>query len=230
MIPTIIIPAISRYDLLERCLSSITSADTVIVIDNGDYLDSSDYDDYFNSDILDGIGAFYVWSMPTNLGVATSWNLGIKSTPFSTGWLLLNSDAHFVDDGFARLAAEVSADNVVLAGDPPWCCAWIGREVVRDVGLFCERFHPAYFEDNDYEKRCEIAGASIVRSSAMVAHDNSSTLAASDDFRMRNADTFAANADYFGRRWRNVDAMGLPPVADWDLRTRMANSWDTPND
>jgi GT2 family glycosyltransferase len=34
-----------------------------------------------------------------------------------------------------------------------WACAWIGSEVVKDVGLFCEAFHPAYFEDNDYERR-----------------------------------------------------------------------------
>jgi hypothetical protein len=25
--------------------------------------------------------------MPSNLGVATSWNLGIKMTPFATGWI-----------------------------------------------------------------------------------------------------------------------------------------------
>jgi GT2 family glycosyltransferase len=230
VIPTIIIPVISRYDLLERCLASIPDADTVIVIDNGDYLDISDYDDYLASGLIDGIKSFYVWSMPTNLGVATSWNLGIKATPFSSGWLLLNSDAHFVDYGFATLEDEARHDNVVLAGNPPWCCAWIGRQVVRDVGLFCERFHPAYFEDNDYEKRCEISGVSIVRSQATVAHDNSSTLASSESFRERNAETFHANLDYFQRRWASVDATGLPVVAEWDLRTRVANSWDPTDD
>jgi GT2 family glycosyltransferase len=226
MIPTIIIPAISRYDLLERCLASITNADTVIVIDNGDYLDLSDYDDYLTAGLLDGIKSFYVWSMPTNLGVASSWNLGIKATPFSPGWLLLNSDAHFVEDAFDVLAEETREDNLVLAGSPPWCCAWVGRDVVRDVGLFCERFHPAYFEDNDYERRCDIAGVSIVRSTARVAHDNSSTLASSEDFQARNAETFARNREYFDRRWSNVDANGLPSVSEWDLRTRVANSWD----
>jgi GT2 family glycosyltransferase len=226
MIATIIIPVISRYDLLGRCLSSITSADTVIVIDNGDNLRQSHYEEYLKVGLLDRIKNFYMWSMPSNLGVASSWNLGIKATPFSPGWLLLNSDAHFVEDGFAVFADETREDNLVLAGSPPWCCAWIGRDVVRDVGLFCERFHPAYFEDNDYERRCGIVGASIVRSAARVAHDNSSTLASSEEFQSRNAETFARNREYYDRRWSNVDASGLPRVAEWDLRTRVANSWD----
>lgn len=226
MIPTIIIPVISRYDLLERCLGSITNAGTVIVIDNNDYLDITNYDDYLTEGLLDGIERFYVWSMPTNLGVATSWNLGIKATPFSPGWLLLNSDAYFAGDAFATITEEIADDKVVLAGTPPWCCAWIGRDVVRDVGLFCERFHPAYFEDNDYERRCEVFGVKITRSDATVEHDNSSTLASNETYQQRNADTFLRNREYMERRWANVDATGLPSVAEWDLRTRIANSWD----
>lgn len=220
MIDTVIVPVANRYDLLDRCVASLGSVQTLIVIDNGNGSD--------RLDDVPNVRTMYQWRMPSNLGVASSWNLGIKATPFSSGWLLLNSDAFFMDDAWSVLDAEARSNNLVLAGDPPWCCAWIGADIVRNVGLFCERFHPAYFEDNDYEDRVRIHGYEIVRSRARIGHDNSSTLAADARFQQRNALTFAANQAYYRRRWTELAADGLPRDAEWSLRTRLANSWDEP--
>jgi GT2 family glycosyltransferase len=118
------------------------------------------------------------------------------------------------------------SDRIVLAGAPPWCCAWIGREVVQRVGLFCERFHPAYFEDNDYEQRARIMGIPVEYSSVDVRHDNSSTLNRNPEYQAHNARTFAANQAYMQYRWANVAADGLPTTVEWDLATRVRNGWE----
>lgn len=224
MIDTIIIPVLNRYDLLDRCVATIGEARTLVVIDNGNCLDDNGM--FWKHDgLLRGVDRVVVIPSLTNLGVATSWNLGIKMTPESNGWLLLNSDAHFGSDAFNQLAGEVAPDRIVLAGDPPWCCAWIGSDVVRRVGLFCERFYPAYMEDLDYERRARICGIDVVRSDANVFHDNSSTIASNETLAALNRKTHAANMAFFNHRWANVESDGLPATHEWSLTTRLAQSW-----
>lgn len=225
MIPTIIIPVLNRYDLLDRCIASIGEVERVIVIDNGDRLDDETlrfwkYDGHLvDADVR-------ILPMPSNLGVASSWNLGVKMTPHSDGWLLLNSDAYFAEDSYAQLEEEVRRDAMVLAGNPPWCCAWIGADVVKRVGVFCERYYPAYMEDLDYERRAMIAGVDVIRSDAKVEHDNSSTIAADARIAERNRQTHANNRAFYDHRWATVGADGWPADAEWSLRTRLENSWE----
>jgi GT2 family glycosyltransferase len=215
MINTIIIPVLNRYDLLERCVDSIPdAAEHVLIIDNGDTLSE------------EGYKRERVLRMPSNLGVATSWNLGIKAYPHEEGWLLLNSDAYFASsEDWHALDADASVDNIVLAGTPGWCCAWIGAEVVRRVGLFCERYYPAYMEDIDYEQRARRHGISIIKSDARVEHDNSSTVESNPALAVANQRTHAANRAYHQYRWANVEADGLPSDAEWSLSTRRLNEW-----
>ncbi len=221
MKPTVIIPVLGEHDLLERCVRSLDGhISRLVIIDNGDALEQSRVESW-----ISGV-QIYVWRMPTALSVAASWNLGIKTSPFDDGWLLLNSDAWFPDGFSDEYAASLSFDRIVLAGSPPWCCAWIGSEVVRRVGLFCERFHPAYFEDNDYERRARIVGMEVVYSDENVAHDNSSTLARNPHYAMRNGATFILNQAFYEHRWANVDADGLPKPAEWNLSTRIRNAWE----
>jgi GT2 family glycosyltransferase len=219
--PTVIIPVLGAHDLLERCIRSLNGyASRIIIIDNGDALDRDAVTEWISG------ADVYVWRMPTALSVAASWNLGIKATPFEDGWLLLNSDAWFPDGLSAEYADSLSFDRIVLAGAPPWCCAWIGSEVVRRVGLFCERFHPAYFEDNDYERRAHIVGMEILHSDANVMHENSSTLARNPHYATRNAKTFATNQAFYDYRWANLSADGLPQSHEWSLTTRVRNAWE----
>ncbi len=164
----------------------------------------------------------FVWRMPNNLGVAASWNLGIKATPFSPGWMIVNHDIQFGEGGMQAFYANCRPDNIVLGGKPNWSCVWVGAEVVAKVGLFHEGFHPAYFEDNDYEVRAQRAGVEIVQSTAAINHRNSSTLASSEKFQQRNSLTFQANLDRFNERlnqpWENL--------VDWDLVRRRELGWD----
>ena len=165
-------------------------------------------------------GTTYNMDMTINLGVATSWNLGIKMTPFASGWILLNSDAWFLPDQLEKFWNGCDRDEIHLTGSPDWACAWIGSEVVKDVGLFCEAFHPAYFEDNDYERRAVRMGKTIRKSQDIIMHDNSSTLLSDVALQGKNAQTFQANLELFKLRNARLDA------GQWDLQRRLDLSWD----
>jgi len=221
-VPVIIIPVLNRYDLLERCIGSFDyPVETLIVIDNGG-MASRTYCPWFID--RQRIDDYRILSMPTNLGVATSWNLGIKMTPYSDdGWLLLNSDAWFEPGALEQFHGDCSPDTITLAGDPAWCCAHIGRNVVAKIGLFCENFHPAYFEDNDYERRAQAHGIHIVRSSARIRHDNSSTIISDPTYAERNTASFQANQALYERRWGGSD---VPAYEEWNLDRRVELGWD----
>jgi len=165
-------------------------------------------------------GKTYIMDMPSNLGVATSWNLGIKMTPFASGWILLNSDAWFMPNKLEQFWEQCYPNEIHLTGSPEWACAWIGSDVVKDVGLFCEAFHPAYFEDNDYERRAVRLGVNIRKSQDIIMHDNSSTLLSDVAYQGKNAATFNSNHELFKLRNARLDA------GQWDLQRRLDLSWD----
>ena len=221
MIEVVIIPVLNRYDLLERAIESMGDIETLIVIDNGDGLP----DHYLDTIQMRMIAKHrYLWKMPENLGVATSWNLGIKATPHANGWLLLNSDAYFDAGAYNVLATDTTSYDVVQAGSPPWCCTWISSRAIMRVGLFCERFHPAYMEDVDWERRARIHGITFTQSEALVHHDNSSTIASDPVKAQRNQQTHAANHALYEYRWSR-SAGGVPADMEWSLSTRLQQSW-----
>lgn len=214
-IPTLIVPVLTEHHRLNDMLASLGDVEVrdLIIIDNGD-------DPEFLP-IVKNVQNLYYWNMPSNLGVAASWNLGIKATPFSPGWMIVNFDVSFGEGAVEQFMADCGVNNMVLGGKPPWACVWIGSQVVEQVGLFHEGFHPAYFEDNDYELRAKHHGVHIVHSMANIMHRNSSTLNSSKAYQDRNAHTFAENHKLFVERW----AAGVP-ASEWSLRRRLDLSWD----
>ncbi len=217
MIPVVVIPVLNRYDLLERCLDSLDfPVDKIIIIDNGGKIE----EDCLVMPRHSRHGKTYTLDMPSNLGVATSWNLGIKMTPFASGWILLNSDAWFMPNKLEQFWEQCYPNEIHLTGSPEWACAWIGSDVVKDVGLFCEAFHPAYFEDNDYERRAVRLGKNIRKSQDIIVHDNSSTLLSDVAYQAKNSATFNSNHELFKLRNARLDA------GQWDLQRRLDLSWD----
>jgi GT2 family glycosyltransferase len=220
LISTVIIPVLNGYELLRRCVATLPKTiPNVLIIDNGDCLSRWDQAE------LDHPGV-RILSMPSNLGVPQSWNLGIKLYPHEAGWLLINHDAYFDADGWERFSADVGEDRITLAGVPPWCCAWIGRGVVDRVGLFCEAFYPAYMEDVDYEERATRLGIVIVRSDARVRHDNSSTIKADDALSHQNSATHRRNIAIYDNRWHGLQSHEVPASLEWSLYQRTVNAWD----
>lgn len=212
VVPVVVVPVLTEHFRVDALMTSFVGRiHDLVVVDNGP-CGWSPREDW----------AERVWHlrMPSNMGVAGSWNLGIKSTPRSAGWLVVNHDVTFGENGVADFFASCSPSNLVLGGKPPWSCFWLGSEVVKQVGLFHEGFHPAYFEDNDYEIRAQRKGCQIVRSTAAIYHRNSSTLQSSETFKMLNAATFEANRQRFEER------MVQDVPLDWDLQRRLDLGWD----
>lgn len=215
MIPVMVVPILARPDLLDQMLNTVDHpVDTLIVIDNGGVLPG----DFAHREWADN---GYLIRSPSNLGVATSWNLGIKMTPHVPWWLIVNFDVEWPAGSLARFDTEDAARVVRLnSSQQPWCAFSIGEDVVRTVGLFDEMFHPAYLEDTDYQRRCEAAGAPVLRADIPVTHHNSSTLSAG--YRLDNEATYLSNINYH----RSKLARNELSEGGWSLTRRRANSWD----
>lgn len=216
MIPVMIVPVLARSELLYRMIDSIDYAIAqLVIIDNGRVVDPQQV-------LTPYALTTHLLPMPANFGVAGSWNLGIKSTPFAPWWLIANFDVVWPVGSLERLAQASSSQALTLtACQPAWSAFTIGDRIVDSVGLFDEALHPAYFEDNDYQRRCEKAGARIERTDIPVRHDNSSTLAAGN-YASRNGHTFPDNAQYFSDKVE----VGDYSEGRWTLARRRRLSWD----
>jgi GT2 family glycosyltransferase len=193
MVPCVVVPILNRPDLLDRCLKSIDyPVETLIVVDNGGV-----YDADMMSWVVDRqlVKNSYVWSFPSNLGVAHHGILGIKATPHAEGWILLNSDAWFEPGQLEAFYKDCEPDNITLTTAlPSWSCAWVGAGVVERVGLFSECYVPAYFEDNDFQERASRVNTEVKFSQAKIGHDNSSTIRSDDSLADKNQQEFSSES------------------------------------
>jgi GT2 family glycosyltransferase len=208
-----IVPILVGPDILRRMLATIDyPVKKLIIIDNGDALRQS------SGWPVEHVQSTKVIKMPANLGVAGSWNLGVKAAPFAPWWLIVNFDVEWPAGSLEAFAAQASGADVLLAESPqPWSAFALGEDVVQRVGLFDEGFHPAYFEDNDYELRCAVEGVKVRRSLIPIIHHNSSTLGFFGEINNR---TYASNAEWMnGKR-------AAPGPGGWSLARRRANTWD----
>ena len=207
----LIVPVLNRYDLLQRMILSIDyDIDFLLIIDNGAALEDIEVNDH--------IQEVSVLKMPSNQGVAGSWNLGIKCLPFEPVWFFSSADTVYREGALAKLS-EAKSDKVTLAADfPHWQSFAIGEEVVRKIGLFDESIYPIYFEDNDYMRRAELAGIEIEKIEIPLAHDNSSTINSDNNYKVQNNRTFASNQHYF-------ESKNPADEGRWDLDRRRANNW-----
>ena len=187
MIPMLVVPTLTRHDLLDRMLRSVDSrVGHLVVIDNS------------GRGIVGGDGPWErmtVLPMPTNLGVAASWNLAVRLGHREPWVMICSDDMWWPVNAMHEFADQSSEDSLVVSATwPHWCAFTIGMGVVRQVGLFDEGYFPAYFEDTDYERRLERAGVAR-QLGPNVYHENASTLQTpATEFHVRNRASHAANA------------------------------------
>jgi len=214
VLPNLIVPVLNRYDLLQRMLDTIDlKIAHLVLIDNGDNLTELRFPKLVQN-------VHYI-PLPGNLGVAGSWNLGIKVLPHHDRWYIGSNDIMFTPGDLEQLA-DADTDKLTLCDKPPFFQVFaVGEEVVRQVGLFDESFYPAYFEDNDYKRRVEHYGFEIKTLPLGVHHDNSSTLRANQMFQSSNSRTFTDNQQYFKRK----QAEGDFSAGSFDLTRRRRNEW-----
>jgi GT2 family glycosyltransferase len=205
VIPMMVVPTLTRHDLLDRMLKSVDSlVGHLVVIDNS------------GRGIPEVDGPWErmtVLPMPTNLGVAASWNLAIRLA-YQEPWVLVCSDDMWWPVNALHEFADLSSeDDLVLSATwPHWCAFTIGMRLVQKVGLFDEGYFPAYFEDTEYERRLRRAGIQR-RMGPAVQHSNASTLNTPNaGFGNRNGHSYEQNKALFEQdrlhgfdpyRWRD---------------------------
>jgi GT2 family glycosyltransferase len=210
----LIVPVLNRFDLLQRMIESIDVEATVYVINNSAVRQNSRHSNPLVS----------IWwvDVPSNLGVASSWNLGIKMLPFESRWFISSADCVFASGDLTLL--ETAKTNALTLCDkfPYYQTFAVGEDIVNTVGLFDEGLHPIYFEDNDYERRIDYAGMRVDRLPLQLGHDNSSTINSDVKFSLRNEVTFRNNKKYFDQKIACNDFS----EGRWQLQIRRVNSWD----
>jgi len=215
MLNNLIVPVLNRYDLLRRMLGSIDyPIRDLLIIDNG-----GQFEDMFEKDELP-VKNLRVLMMPSNLGVAASWNLGIKLFPHDPVWFFASNDMWFERGDLERLSHADTASLTLSQHYPYFHTFALGEGVVEAVGLFDERFHPAYHEDTDYLRRMKLADLPITNMNVGAGHDNSSTLNSDARFQQRNGETFQRNQALFTRKSETQDMSW-----SWDLKARRVGEW-----
>jgi GT2 family glycosyltransferase len=219
MLENLIVPVLNRYDLLDRMVSSIDyPVGHLLIIDNG----ASSVMEDMAVDVPACVAHTTYLPMPANLGVAASWNLGIKSFPYAERWFIASNDVEF-DSGALQGLSEARSDEITLSGAfPYWQAFALGYEAVRRVGLFDEGFFPAYFEDNDYQRRAEHAGVTIRKIDVPMIHDNSSTIRSDPRLSRENSRTFTSNQAHFSEKVAREDYS----AGSWSVERRRANGWE----
>lgn len=195
MIPVLVVSIMNRPDLLDRMLDSVdVEVGLTLVIDNGRV-------GYQRQ------GATVFTPPCRSLGWAGSLNFAVGQTPEAAWWLYANNDAWFEPGKLAALAAAVEADRLVVHHDE-WTVAAVTREVVERVGLLDEwSYHPIYFEDTDYARRCHLAGIPVVqgdwcREGDMDgAEQHSLTIRSDADLAAANNRTWQLNRQAYVAKW-----------------------------
>jgi GT2 family glycosyltransferase len=191
LIPAIIVPTLNRADLLAQMLQSIdVPVGKVVIIDNGQCVTEPWIHDTYD-----------VVSLPHNIGVAASWNLGIKATPSARWWLIVNDDIIFAPGDLAEIEKVVSPFEPAL-----WQAQWfsafaITPAVLQVVGWFDENFVNGYCEDDDYARRCALAGVPIHVVPSGIVHLGSQSIRSDEWYWGQNAVSFPANVAYFEAKW-----------------------------
>ena len=218
MLPNLIVPILNGYNLLKRMLASLDyPIQHLLIIDNG----ASAVEEDDELEVPACVEHTTYLPMPSNLGVAGSWNLGIKLFPLDDRWTFASHDMWFKPGELAKLSKAKPSELTIIKDFPHWHTFTIGEEVVQRVGLFDEALYPAYFEDNDYLRRCDHNKVPYTVLDIKTGHDNSSTIMSDTKLRFQNSTTFKNNRQYYDMKTRLADYS----QGSWDLRTRRENNW-----
>lgn len=215
MIPVLGFLTYSRFDLADRLLQSIDyPVEHLVIVDNSGRRE-------YQPVKPELVKNLWFIQLPHGLGYGGGLNLIVKSTPFAPYWLLVNDDTVFQPGSLEKIAKNTDTTAInFLSIMPKWSGFVLGEGAVLKAGLFDERFHPIYFEDNDYERRLMQAGVKAKFINAELAHDNSSTL--NSGFHSQNDKTFQANQ----RLFQSKVAEGDFTAGEWDLGIRRVNAWE----
>jgi glycosyltransferase involved in cell wall biosynthesis len=219
-IPSLIVPILNRYDLLENLLGSINHPiENILVINNGPK--------YRLPMLLKRKlrnSKYFQLDLPANFGMSASWNLGIKCFPHHPYWLFASADTEWNAESLPQIARQSSTDKVLLTNDH-WGCFTLGDKIVEKVGLFDEFFYPIYWEDKDYHERvmsiCGPSGLAIHDEIQAKPKNTSQTVNSDSKLKSKNDSTYSSNQQYFD--WKA--SRGFAESKPWSLQRRRDQEW-----
>lgn len=166
------IPTLNRYDLLKEALAKYYidfPNIKIYIVDNG-----SQGIDYSHPNIN-----IYIPSQ--NLGVASSWNILLNEIFIDHSHaLILNDDiilSRTQDEIQNLIDSNINQDFFVSPGT--WCSFILPKKTFEKVGYFDEEFFPAYWEDNSYHYRLQLANCTYFQTEVLFPkiYRNSQTIA-----------------------------------------------------
>jgi GT2 family glycosyltransferase len=149
------IPTINQFDYLQDNLDAINQYlpnIQIYIYNNSIYNIVTKVRTYSNTKIM-GSG--------TNIGVAAAWNImltDMRANGFDYA-LILNDDIVLSKD-ISHIYEFVSQKRQFARILNDWSVFLISLDTFSQIGLFDEKFYPAYFEDSDYNYRMKLAGIS----------------------------------------------------------------------
>lgn len=215
MIPVLGFCTLKRFDLAERLLRSIDyPVEHLVIVDNSGTCS-------WNPVKPDFVVNMWVIRVPFGLGLVGAWNLIVKSTPYAPYWVLVNDDAWFEPEQMKKIPEQVDTQALnFLDIVPQWSGVVLGEGMVEKVGLYDENFYPLYFDDNDLERRVDLAGIDKKSIQCKMGHNNSSTL--HSGFQQVNSRSYSNNQRLYALRATQGQIEAFP----WTLKTRRENRWD----
>jgi len=214
VLPNLIVPTLRRYDLLAELIESIDfPVQHLLVIDNGGELVGLPQSEW--------VEQVTILRMPANLGVAGSWNLGVKSFPFADRWFICSDDVRFSPGGLQSWFDQSSPEDVTVSVEwPHWQFFAVGERVIAQVGLFDECLFPANFEDDDFRSRCEARGVTIRQIAVDHFHVRQGTVFF-QHYAGENARTYPLNEAYYRAKCDRGDLT----AGEWSLERRRVQEW-----
>jgi GT2 family glycosyltransferase len=199
MIPHLIVPVLNRYDLLQRMINSIDyPIQHLLIIDNGAELQSVL--------VPDLVQQVTILRMPANLGVAPSWNLGVKSFPFDDVFYFSSNDVVYSPGTLERLHKASDRGCVTICEEfPHWQTFSVGDKVFERSGLFDESIFPMNWEDDEFTWRVESLGFDVVKVDLPMSHDAHASFRSDDHYSQRNNETYKSNELYFRDKQERSD-------------------------
>jgi len=175
---------------------------------------------------------YFITQFKENKGVSFAWNLGMRQaiTMFDAKYFLIpNNDVLLHPTTIDRLieainlpravltsatdyAGRVSTPSDILKTKPPkklelveapdFSCFMLKKETLDKVGFFDEKFFPAYFEDNDFHHRINLAGYRAIKTSRSIYfHFGSRTLKSTPNVKEKLNIGYSNNEAYYIKKW-----------------------------
>jgi GT2 family glycosyltransferase len=105
-------------------------------------------------------------------------------------------------NSLADLKTTSPPKNSVYSENPDFSCFMIKMETIDKIGLFDEKFYPAYFEDNDYHFRIKMAGLKAIKTNqALYYHFGSMSVKNNQETRDLSNGFYLQNKEYFNKKW-----------------------------